>query len=35
MKESKAKVSCFAYINKEGHEVCRALDEMLCKKRRM
>lgn len=32
MKESKAKVSCFAYTNNHGHEVCKVLTDMQCKK---
>ena len=27
-----AKISCFAYSNKNGHEGCRALTDLYCKK---
>lgn len=30
--ENEAKISCFAYRNKEGHEACIALTDLFCKK---
>lgn len=30
--ENEAKISCFAYRNREGHEACTALRELYCKK---
>lgn len=29
---NEAKISCFAYRNKEGHEACTALTDLFCKK---
>lgn len=30
--ENEAKISCFAYINRAGHEGCTALTDLYCKK---
>lgn len=30
--ENEAKISCFAYRSREGHEACIALTDLFCKK---
>ncbi len=30
--ENEAKISCFAYRNREGYEACTALTDLFCKK---